>query len=699
MLGNSPIADLSTEQWQRVVTASVCHEFAVEQIIEKPFNFAIWLIDSGGVCITRGQERHYYQQGQIMAVDGMMGEFSVSNNTRLLCLDGFALQSLSNTCQNSANILYNLAAKQQFQSEVLELIERYCGPLRLAHRTEILAACQWQSVAPGDVLVNRGERCFHWHIVLHGKLCGMRRSMCQSDINHQLTQSFEQQVDIYRLRGDCFGQTALLGNGEYQMAFVAQTAVRLVKFKRDIFDLLWQHYDNFKQIIATELAMSHASPLHPEWGDKMAFAYFGDFEQSREVLDSLAESDDSKSELIDFERLAQKLGLPLEVGRMVRHPGWYTVYRWWQDNLDQDMLLDSDSRYPAWQSFCAANANRIIGLLDGNAEPRLVRSELLTPRFGIERWLLICHQEDVKEPTGTVRWLNKFSEPNFLHWRFNHNFDSKRVMRTIKGQAVTLVLGGCYRGAVAQIGVLKQMQSREFQADMVVGNGFAMLLAAFYAKGVDIEDVYQNMVIKPHHGVKSIRFGRLAAKNAMIFRHIFNGSFRHVSIEDMWIPFACTGFNGEHETISVSRGKLRHALKQLNAPYRRLSNQMVSGFVMDNICRHSQGQVVRIDVNHASHYTTNSSLLNPLSRWFSRDKGQLHGDFVSEVVQVNKNEAKANSSLLNGKPLQANQLLTLHLRLPEHGANNQSVLDELICLGDAQGEPLLEALALPSQKA
>lgn len=685
MLGNSPISDLSAEQWQKVTAQAVSREFAVEQIIEKPTSFAIWLIDSGGVCIIRGQERHYYQQGQIMAIDGMMGEFSVSNNTRLLCLDGAAMQTLCDICPETTNFVYNLAAKQQFQSEVLELIERYCGPLRLAHRTEILAACQWQSVAPGDVLVNRGERCFHWHIVLHGKLCGMRRSLCQSDVDHQLNDTIEQQVDFYRLRGDCFGQTALLGNGEYQMAFVAKTAVRLVKFKRDIFDLLWQHYDNFKQIIATELAMSHAKPLHPKWGDKIAFTTIGDFKQSHLVVDSLAKSHKSSGELIDFERLALKLGLPLEVGRMVRHPGWYSVYRWWQDNLEQDMFLVTDSRYPAWQTFCAANAKRIIGLLDATEPLAQVHSEQLAPRFGIERWLLICHQPDVVQPKGTVKWLKKFAEPHFLHWRFDHQFDSARVMRTIKGQGIALVLGGCYRTAVAQLGVLKQMQLNGFHADLVVGNGFATLVAAFYALSTDNEQLYQQMVIKPHNGINSLRFGRLTAKNTMVFQNIFNACFQQVSIEDMWLPFACTGTDREQTPQSISKGKLRHAFRKLNAPFHRTANQTDNRLEIELIRRYSKGKVVLVDICDNHEQSSTGGLLNPLNRWFDKNNKSMHGQFAAHSQSQDDEDDESIDK--------RNQLFTLHLQIPMSGSNSQNFLDRLIQLGHQQAIPLLTALA------
>ena len=694
MLGNSPIADLSTTQWQHVVTSAMCREFAVEQLIEKPNSFAIWLIESGGVCITCSQERHYYQQGQIIAVDGMIGEFSVSSNTRLLCLDGPALQSLSNTCQDTANILYRLASKQQFQSEVLEMIEQYCGPLRLAHRTEILAACQWQSVAPGDVLVNRGERCFHWHIVLHGKLCGMRRFLYQSDVDKKLNKTIKQQVDIYRLRGDCFGQTALLGNGEYQMSFVAKTAVRLVKFKRDIFDLLWQHYDNFKQIIATELAMSHAIPLHPEWGSKSAFAKVGEFEQSGSVINSLAEACDDDCQLIEFEKLALKLGLPLEVGRMVRHPGWYTIYRWWQDNLEHDMILGCDNRYPAWQSFCTANANRVIALLDARLDLAQVNSELLTPRFGIKRWLLICHQADVEQPNGTARWLRKFADPSFLHWRFNHQSDSARVMRTIQGRGTALVLKGCYRGAVAQIGVLKQLQNGGFEADMVIGDGFSLLLAAFYALGVNLDKIYQDLVVNTRKGLGGLRIGRMVSRNAIIFRRVFHHSFRQVSIEDMWLPYTCCGVNEQSQPLFFNRGKLRHAVKQLNIHAHQASTQGAvdfqdtSGSGLEQIEPFCHTKVVVVDVKPSVKPLTG----NPLSRWFHKENGQFKGHFVSTIQALRTDNIEQDPS--DDDKQEVIEWLMLQLHLPEYGVNNQNLLNRLITLGQQQAMPLLESLEL-----
>ena len=230
---------------------------------------------------------------------------------------------------------------------------------------------------------------------------------------------------------------------------------------------------------------------------------------------------------------------------------------------------------------------------------------------------------------------------------------------------------------------------------MVIGDGFSMLLAAFYALRVNSEQVYQDLVTNTHKGLKGLRIGRVVSRNAMIFRRVFHHRFRQVSIEDMWLPFVCCGIDEQNQPLFFNKGKLRHAVKQLSGNVHQVStkalddSEQINDFKLEQIEPFCLTKLVVIDVKpHVKPLTG-----NPLRRWFNKQNNHFKGHFESTIQ-----ERKVDNSVQDGfddDKQDAIEWLMLQLHLPEYGVNNQNLLDKLITLGQHQAMPLLESLELP----
>ena len=575
---------------------------------------------------------------------------------------------------------------------LLGLIEKMTGPLLADDKDHLLTRCRWQQVGAGQTLINPGDRCEQWCVVLHGQLCGFHTEISSAD-----------NADFYRHRGDSFGQAALLGNGSYQLSLIAATSVRLAVFERDIFELLWHHYDSFKQHITREFALLHSQGNQGRFIDnKMTLFCQSSFIDLWPLATSLAQTQNIE-QLIDLPKLAKQLGLPTEVGKDHNHPGWYDIFEWWQRLEDKQIMLLADGEFPAWTAFCTENSDRLLLFADGAERPPTEPLQLnFAHRFGAERWLILCHDAAIELPSGTCHWLAALSQPQHLHLRINHQADYSRIMRTVMGQAVGVVFGGGHARCFAQLGVVKAMQTMNMPIDMIGGTSFGALLAAHIAKS-NAQD-HQNEQIKASNEVlkklkpfKALRWPGISLLKEQKFNWLAQTIFGDIDIEDMWLPFFCISTNLTTAAEVVHQhGSMRDAARAtgsvpvLIAPARQGNEMLVDGGLVNNLPvdvmrTKTAGLIVAIDVgqNKTLEYSGDIDI-EAEQGWFKRRKS--HQANIFEI-------ADRSMSLINQRKLNScddHKLMLLRLQLPEIKMTQFDAMESLIELGYQQSIGVLE---------
>ena len=212
-------------------------------------------------------------------------------------------------------------------------------------------------------------------------------------------------------------------------------------------------------------------------------------------------------------------------------------------------------------------------------------------------------------------------------------------------------------------------------------------MAAFYANGVALDDIYQFVVTEQQtQGFRGIRLGRKLVDNAQEFRRLLVTYLSRINIEDMWLPYYCIGGDANQALLCIARGKLRHAVKQLVDPY----------LVYHNTVEHDATDKSKADIAVVKNSMVMGALLvvnsskrpmaksgydgaNPFNRWFHRKEALLD----AQVTCIEDKNSRDDTNYV---------LVSVDLQMPQLLLNNQTVLQQLVDLGYQQSGQFIAAI-------
>jgi NTE family protein len=158
------------------------------------------------------------------------------------------------------------------------------------------------------------------------------------------------------------------------------------------------------------------------------------------------------------------------------------------------VLLVADDAPTAWTRRCSRSCDHVVLLADATQPPALHANEteclMRRPgRIEAAETLVLLHPADLRSPRGTRAWLDRRPVSGHMHIRPALERDLRRMARLLSGTGVGLVLAGGGARGLAHLGVMRALQDRGIEFDVVGGTSIGALLAVGAASDVALDEV------------------------------------------------------------------------------------------------------------------------------------------------------------------------------------------------------------------
>ncbi|MCF8479105.1 MAG: patatin-like phospholipase family protein [Rhodospirillum sp.] len=277
------------------------------------------------------------------------------------------------------------------------------------------------------------------------------------------------------------------------------------------------------------------------------------------------------------------------------------------------LLYIADEMEGPWKDRCLRQADHILFVAeweDDSAlrpiEIRQIQDRTLSMKG---HGLLVLHPADAPKPRRAADWRKGRKDITPHHLRLGVASDAGRVARSLVGRARGVVLGGGGARGFAHLGLLRVLQEKGIDVDVVGGNSMGALLGAQFARGDDLETILTRTVTFAHNGdfptlpIVSLLVGKRYARAT---EELCGG----LDFEDLWIPFftvACDLTTAE--TRVLDSGPLHLGVRASNSPAGIFpptlidGHLLVDGAILNNVPvdvmrdRVGKGTVIAADVN------------------------------------------------------------------------------------------------------
>ena len=243
------------------------------------------------------------------------------------------------------------------------------------------------------------------------------------------------------------------------------------------------------------------------------------------------------------------------------------VFQGWLDGLEEThrfVVYLAEAEASEWSARCIRQADRVFLLAASHQDPRTCTVEqLLRPEVAAPRELVLLHGTNSRS-MATSRWLAQRHLTAHHHVRLHNQADVARLARRVVGRAVGLVLGGGGARAFAHIGALRALVEAGVPIDMIGGASAGAIIAAQFAQGWSVAELYARNRRLAHLGRSLIDYtvplvSLIQARKFMLMLHEL---FGQTCIEDLWLPYWCLSSNlTRAEKIVHRTGQLAPALR------------------------------------------------------------------------------------------------------------------------------------------
>jgi NTE family protein len=237
--------------------------------------------------------------------------------------------------------------------------------------------------------------------------------------------------------------------------------------------------------------------------------------------------------------------------------------------LEQDyrfILYQADAFLNPWNSRCVRQADRVIFVADGNADPGLnsVESEFdqTCGTYASPRRDLVLLQTS-RERASAIPWLQFRSVDMHHHVRKENQEDFARLTRFVAGEATGLVLSGGGARGFAHIGVVQALIEAGIPIDIVGGTSMGALIAAMIAFEMSPEQMRQACrKIFVERGIWDLTLPIVALVAAKRITLSLQELFHDTQIENLTRNNFCVTTNLSRGDVCVhQRGSLVHWVK------------------------------------------------------------------------------------------------------------------------------------------
>jgi NTE family protein len=395
--------------------------------------------------------------------------------------------------------------------------------------TRVAESCTECELRRGDYLFQQGEEGATFYTVMHGRLgiwSGRRR------------------IGEVRV-GESVGEVALLKDGVRATTVRAERDCKLLRLDRHHFDELFA--DHPKELLRLVLGVTDR---------RLAPAPAVDHKPSRSIaIIPLVDHPEVERFCLALQdqlhgRHPSALFPPSDV---VPEPGWFDR----QEARFDTVLYQCRPMLDGWTERCLRQADRVVVLgLAKHPMPMSAAEHYWAdlPKPPSRNMLVLLGSGKRR---GTSRWLEGRQALGVHHLDWGQS--PKRIARFLDGTALGLVLGGGGARGLAHIGVLRALEEKRIDVDLVCGTSMGGFVAALHASGRSAQRVETDLRWAWNEAGPFLDF--TFPLYSVIKGHRMIGRLRRLLgsayIEDLPMPFFCMSADITHaRSVTHDQGPL-----------------------------------------------------------------------------------------------------------------------------------------------
>lgn len=472
------------------------------------------------------------------------------------------------------------------------LLWDFFGSLELHCISELQQAAEWVQIHRGDCLFHQGELGNSLYFVVSGRL-------------NAVVEEPEGTVCLMLpfIRGEVIGEMSFLTQEPRSASIYSIRDSVLVRYDFEDFRKIIEKYPQLSLKLAEHLAnrikQRQFNGLAQEPTHQRTAVLGHDSETPlREFAEQLADALSDHGSVLHLSRryLVESLGFSKEFSFQSAQDSRFQLWLEERETEYKFILFEADITDTAWTKFCIGQADRLLWVARGDAEPslNLIEQQLQTRQSQIDRpkqILVLIHPSSLELPSRTIDWLTPRTLDTHHHVRWAHRADIERVARFLANRAIGIVLGGGGGRGAAHIGVMKALEEANIPVDFIGGTSVGALMGAQFAMGWSISKILEKtkkMLIEKNP-FRAYTMPIVSLIDRTNIDWLLQTFYADVQIEDLWLNFFCVSTNLSLGKKMIHRqGSLWKACRSTSAlpgvfvPFIDEGCLLIDGGVLDN---------------------------------------------------------------------------------------------------------------------
>jgi len=470
------------------------------------------------------------------------------------------------------------------------VLRELLGEIEADTLLELQSRLVWQQLSHGEVLFHQDDPGDAAYIIVNGRL----------HISVRLSDGSDRSVDESG-PGDIVGEFALLTNDVRSATVKAIRETNLVKLTPQVFTDLIERFPQAMIRISRIIIERHKQSLRfapPRHLGSINFALIpaGPDVKLGKIAKSLIESSPALNPVLHLnsEIVDQNFGKQGISQTKLDDPTNPVLSNWLsgQEGHYKYILYQADLTWTTWTRRSIRQADRILIIADASGDPKLgpVEEKMRSLEVQTPVDLVLVHQSNVTRPSGTKKWLDQRDIKDHYHLSVNDKTHYQRLVRSLVGESIMLVLSGGGARGFAHLGVMRALEELGIPIDRIGGTSMGALLGAGYAMGRDYFNMLE-LAASIANPTKLFDY-TLPYTSLMTTQKITDRTkevFSDLYIEDLWRPFFCVSSNlTQGHPVIHQAGLLWKSVRAsiaipgIFAPILQGSDVLVDGGAMNN---------------------------------------------------------------------------------------------------------------------
>lgn len=358
------------------------------------------------------------------------------------------------------------------------------------------------------------------------------------------------------------------------------------------------------------------------------------------------------------------------------------------------VVYQADEEADAWTRRCLRQADRVLLLVDARREPELtpVIQKILDNKIKAPIEFVLLHGQEYHNATNPFKWRELLNSKR--HHQHRGGYDRAaigHIARMVSGHALGLVLGGGGARGFAHLGLIRALEERNLEIDLVGGASIGAFIGALCVLGHKFDDIQRIMreTFVDQNNLNDYTLSRISLIRGRKLYARLEEVFGEVCIEQLSKQFFCTSTNLTREDQVIhDRGPLAAwvgasmSVPGIAPPFVYQGDLLVDGGLLNNLptdvmAGFGRGPVIASDVSSRTELKVEQSEFDeaPYQLYRSRsESGSLNMfNILYQTATMTSEEAVARKR----------ECADLYLRMPvdDVGMFDWASIDEILFRG------------------